>query len=53
MDAGTTLAFKNASTKELHEMVVIRIPDDERRSVQVAGGPPHLVQGMYGQITVK
>jgi len=126
VDAGTTLAFKNASTKELHEMVVIRIPDDERRSVQelvnlpeaqqealfsgepamvlfappggevikavgdgkltekgryavicavptgadpaaylqaaqaggngpsqVAGGPPHLVQGMYGQITVK
>ena len=33
VDAGTTLELKNSSTKELHEMVVIRIPDNERRPV--------------------
>ena len=56
VDAGTTLTLKNASTKELHEMVVIRIPDAERRSVQelvnlpesqqetvFAPGPPAMV----------
>ena len=125
VDAGTTFKLKNASSKELHEMVVIRIPDGERRSVQelvnlpesqqeaifgraepamvllappgggemikavgdgtltekgryavvcfiptgadpaaylqasgdgppqAAGGPPHVAQGMYGEITVK
>ena len=126
VDAGTTLELKNSSTKELHEMVVIRIPDEEKRPVadlvklpqaqqqavfgagepamvliappgggetikavgdgtitqkgryavvcfvptgadpqaylnappsdgppNVAGGPPHVVQGMYGEITVK
>ncbi len=34
VDAGTTLTLKNASNKELHEMVVIRIPEGEKRSVQ-------------------
>ncbi len=34
VDAGTTLKLENASTKELHEMVVFRIPDAERRSVE-------------------
>lgn len=126
VSAGTTLQLKNSSAKELHEMVVIRLPDDERRSVQelvnlpeaqqeaifgsrepamvllappgggemikavgngklttkgryavvcfiptgadpaaylnagpsdgppqVAGGPPHVTQGMFGEITVK
>jgi len=128
VDAGTELKLKNSSTKELHEMVVVRIPDAEKRPVadlvklpeaqrdaifgggppamvliappgggemikavgdgklaekgryavicsiptgadpaaylkaaqaggdgppQVAGGPPHLVQGMFGEITVK
>ena len=127
VDAGTTLTLKNNSQKELHEMVVFRIPDNERRSVQelvnlpeseqeaifgggppafvlmaapggemikalgdgkltekgryavtcfvptgvdpqaylqaaqaasdgppdVGGGPPHITQGMYGEITVK
>ena len=125
--AGSTLTFKNDSTKELHEMVVVRIKDGEKRSVTelidlpeaesekalagepamvllappggapvikavgdgkltekgryvvicaiptgadpaaylaaaaasqggpptVAGGPPHLANGMYGEITVK
>ncbi len=127
MDAGTTLTLKNSSTKELHEMVVIRLKDDEKRPVSqlvtlpeargraglrrraghgphrpaqrrrgdqggghgkltekgryavicaiplgadpaaylaaaqsatggppnVPGGPPHLTQGMFGEITVK
>lgn len=29
---GSTLKLKNESTKELHELVVMRIPDDEKRS---------------------
>lgn len=126
VSAGTTLQLKNSSAKELHEMVVVRIPDGERRPVQelvnlpeaeqeaifgsgepamvllappgggevikavgdgkltakgryavvcyiplgadpaaylnappsdgppqVAGGPPHVTQGMFGEITVK
>ena len=126
VDAGTEFKLKNSSTKELHEMVVIRIPDTERRPVadlvklpqaqqeaifgsaepamvliappgggemikavgdgkitekgryavvcfiptgadpqaylnappsdgppNVPGGPPHAVQGMFGEITVK
>ena len=32
--AGTKFSFKNTSTKEFHEMVAIRIPDTEKRSVQ-------------------
>jgi uncharacterized cupredoxin-like copper-binding protein len=127
VDAGTTLTLKNSSTKEVHEMIVIRLKDDEKRPVSqlvtlpeaegeqafagepamvliappngaevikalgtgkltekgryavicaipvgadpaaylaaaqsatdgppnVAGGPPHLTQGMFGEITVK
>lgn len=127
VDAGTTLTLENSSTKELHEMVVIRVADDEKRPVaqlvnlpeaerekvfagqpamvliappnggemikavgdgklteegryavicsvpigadpaaflaaaqlsqggppNVPGGPPHLTQGMFGEITVK
>jgi hypothetical protein len=34
VDAGTTFTLKNSSTKELHEMVVIRIPDSEQRPVR-------------------
>jgi len=34
VEAGTMFSFKNTSTKEFHEMVAIRIPDDEKRSVQ-------------------
>lgn len=126
VDAGTTFTLENTSTKELHELVMIRIPDSETRPVselvklpqaeverllagepamvllrapggeqinavgdgkvtekgryavicaiptgadpaaylaaaqasqggppQVPGGPPHFVQGMFGEITVK
>jgi hypothetical protein len=34
VEAGTKFSFKNTSTKEFHEMVAIRIPDTEKRSVQ-------------------
>lgn len=128
LKAGSTLTLKNDSTKELHELVAIKIPDSEKRSVadlvklpeaeqealfansepamvlvappggaevikavgdgsisekgryavicsiptgadpaaflqamqsstggppNVPGGPPHMVNGMYGEITVK
>ena len=33
VDAGTTLKLDNKSDKELHEMVLIRIPDSERRPI--------------------
>lgn len=33
VEAGTKLAFHNGSSKEFHEMVVIRIPDSETRPV--------------------
>lgn len=33
VDAGTTLKLENDSTRELHEMVIIRIPDSEQRPV--------------------
>jgi plastocyanin len=32
--AGTKFTFENTSTKEFHEMVALRIPDSETRSVQ-------------------
>lgn len=32
--AGTKLTFTNSSKVELHELVVMRIPDDEKRSVE-------------------
>lgn len=33
VDAGTTLKLNNSSTKELHELVAIPIPDSEKRPV--------------------
>lgn len=34
VDAGTTFKLTNTSERELHEMVMFRIPDNERRSVE-------------------
>ena len=34
VEAGTTLKLKNSSDKELHEMVVARLPDGETRSAE-------------------
>lgn len=53
--AGTTLSLKNSSSKELHEMVVVKLPDTEKRSAAelvklpeaafeaLSPGPPALV----------
>lgn len=38
--AGTKFTMHNASTKEFHEMVMIRIPDNEKRSVQELAALP-------------
>ena len=34
VQAGTTLKLRNESTTELHEMVLFRLPDDEKRAVE-------------------
>ena len=55
VDAGTTLKLENSSTSELHELVLMRIPDSETRPVselvklpeselgQLFGGEPAMV----------
>ena len=41
VSAGTMLTFRNTSDEEFHEMIVIRIPDDEQRPVsELALLPP-------------
>ncbi|MDQ2825468.1 MAG: hypothetical protein M3Y04_00625 [Actinomycetota bacterium] len=54
--AGTTLTLKNSSSKELHELVVVKLPDAEKRSAvelvklpeaqfeALSPGPPALVR---------
>ncbi|HVL04527.1 MAG TPA: hypothetical protein VM388_00965 [Acidimicrobiales bacterium] len=49
VDAGTEFKLTNSSTKELHEMVVIRIPDDERRPVsQLVALPESQQEAVFG-----
>ncbi len=42
--AGTSIGVTNASTKEVHELIAIRLPDDEQRSLAElsALSPPEL-----------
>ena len=48
--AGTTLELTNASTTELHEMVVLRIPDHEERPVQeLMQLPEDQMMAIFGQ----
>ncbi len=48
--AGTTLELTNASTTELHEMVVLRIPDHEKRPVQeLVRLPEDQMMAIFGQ----
>jgi plastocyanin len=50
VDAGTTLTLRNASDKELHELVAIWLPDDEKRSVQqLVNLPPAEQQAIFGR----
>jgi plastocyanin len=49
VDAGTEFKFTNSSTRELHEMVVIRIPDSETRPVaELVRLPEDQLQGIIG-----
>ena len=50
VDAGTTLTLKNTSDKELHELVAIWLPDDEKRSVQqLINLPPAEQNAVFGR----
>ena len=47
--AGTKLVMENQSKKELHEMVVVRFPDDEKRSIdEIAKLPEAEVDAIFG-----
>ena len=48
--AGTELTFSNASEVEFHEMVVIRIPDDEERPVEeLLQLPEEEIDAIFGE----
>ena len=47
--AGTMLSLTNTSTAELHELVAIRIPDDEQRPVaELAALPEAEIDAVFG-----
>lgn len=46
---GTKLTLTNGSTKELHELVAIRLPDDEERSAEELVGLPPEEQASLSQ----
>ena len=49
--AGTMLTFRNTSDKEFHEMVVMRIPDEETRSVEeLAALPPEESDAIFAEV---
>jgi plastocyanin len=49
--AGTMLTFRNTSDKEFHEMVVMRIPDEETRTVgQLAALPPEESDAFFADV---
>ena len=49
--AGTMLTFRNTSDKEFHEMVVMRIPDEETRSVEeLAALPPEESDAIFADV---
>lgn len=46
---GTQLVLENRSEKELHEMVVVRFPDDEKRSIdEIAKLPEEELDAIFG-----
>jgi hypothetical protein len=45
--AGTTLTLVNDSSEELHEIVAIRLPDDETRSVAELVQDPEALAGLF------
>lgn len=53
IEAGTAISLVNGSDSELHELIAIRLADDEERSLELeADGPPHFTQGMFAEATV-
>ena len=44
VESGTAISFTNESDSELHEMVVIRLPDDEERTVEELVASPDLAE---------
>ena len=49
--AGTMLTFQNTSEEEFHEMVVMRIPDEETRPVgQLAALPPEESDAIFADV---
>jgi plastocyanin len=48
LDAGTSITVRNTSAAELHELVALRLPDDERRSVaELAKLPPQELEALF------
>ncbi len=51
VEAGIAFSFKNTSTKEFHEMVALRIPDTEKRSVQeLTQLPPAEAEALFADV---
>lgn len=51
MAVGTTLTLLNDSSVELHELVAIRLPDDETRSVEDLIGDPEDLAAYFPSVT--
>lgn len=51
VEAGTTLTLVNESSVELHELVAIRLPDDETRSVEDLIGAPEDLASYFPLVT--
>lgn len=51
IQAGTTLTLENESSNELHELVAIRLPDDETRSVDDLVADPEALASYFPSVT--
>jgi uncharacterized cupredoxin-like copper-binding protein len=49
--AGTTLSLVNESDEELHEIVAIRLDDDETRSAEELVGDPEGLQALFPSVS--
>ena len=48
LEAGTTIEVRNTSAAELHELVAIRLSDDERRSIEeLLALPPEELEALF------
>jgi plastocyanin len=48
--AGTEVSFLNSSTAEAHEMVAIRLPDDEERSMEELVQTPGALEAFFSEV---